>query len=204
MVGLEEGKMIPFQSMLLKKLKRVIVGIFLINQRKRDIRKWEKENNVVLGIWTITNQTEKMTNEDLVNRRRPWIVPPRDPKETEGKHFIFMLLGFPPETYNHEEELENIEKMNAMKIPEEGHFYPIVDIQRFACKNGHTRFLCYNCLRGFEREETLERHKENCYEFHKVPENVPKRPIHFHDYRVLRPVPVEIGFDTEAFNRVMS
>ena len=29
--------------------------------------------------------------------------------------------------------------MNAMKIPEEGHFYPIVDIQRLACNDGHTR-----------------------------------------------------------------
>ena len=72
---------------------------------KRDIRKWEKYNNVVLAIWTITNQTEKLTSEEFVARRRHCIVPPKYPKETEGKHFIFMLLGFPPalETDNHEE-----------------------------------------------------------------------------------------------------
>ena len=94
--------------------------------------------------------------------------------------------------------------MNTVKIPEIGHFYPIVDIHRFACYDHHREFLCYNCLRGFEREETLDNHKLNCYEFHKVPENIPQRPINFHDYRVLRPVPVKICFDTEAFNRIMS
>ena len=92
-----------------------------------------------------------------------------------------------------------------MKIPEEGHFYPIVDIQRFACDDGHhTEYVCYNCLKSFDRASTLEKHKIDCYEFHKVPEIVPKRPIFFHDYRVLRDVPAKIGFDTEAFNRILS
>ena len=52
------------------------------------------------------------------------------------------FLDFLLETDNHEEELENLERMDAVKIPEEGHFYPIVDIQRFACNDGHhTSFL---------------------------------------------------------------
>ena len=123
----------------------------------------------MLGIWSITNQTEKLTLEEFIARRRTWIVPPRDPKETEGKHFIFMLLGFSPvkETDNYDKELENIERMDAVKIQEEGHFYPIVDIQRFACKNGHTRFLCYNCLKSYDREETLENIKRIAMNFTK-------------------------------------
>ena len=57
------------------------------------------------------------------------------PKETEGKQFIFLLLGFPPANdntqYGDDKELEDIESIDAVKIHEDGHFYHIFDIHRF-------------------------------------------------------------------------
>ena len=44
------------------------------------------------------------------------------------------------------------EKMSSdsIKIPEEGHFFPIVNIQRFVGNNNkHSQHLCYNCLKTF-------------------------------------------------------
>ena len=95
---------------------------------KRDIRKWEKENNVVLGVWSITNQTAKMAAKQFVEYRIPWIVPPIYPKEKEGKQFIFLLLGFHPANVNTQEgddkELEDIERIDAFKIHEKSTFLP--------------------------------------------------------------------------------
>ena len=56
----------------------------------------------------------------------------------------------------------------------------LIFIGFYSCNDSHhPRFICFNCLRGFRREESLENHKPNCYEFHKLPEFVPKRPIYF-------------------------
>lgn len=52
-----------------------------------------EDNNVVIAAWAITNLTPEMTVKQFIERRRPWIVPPRDPKETEGKKCNFHTSG---------------------------------------------------------------------------------------------------------------
>jgi hypothetical protein len=43
------------------------------------------------------------------------------------------------------------------------HYCLIKDLDSFRCdKNKHKQFTCRNCLQGFQRKETLERHKELC------------------------------------------
>ena len=61
---------------------------------KRDIRKWEKENNVVLGVWSITNQTEKMKAKQFVEHRRPWIVPQDNQRKQKENNLFSYFLDF--------------------------------------------------------------------------------------------------------------
>ena len=61
---------------------------------KQDLRKWEKDNNVVLGVWTITNQTEKMTVEEFVSQRRTWIVHQEIRKRQKEKISFSCFLDF--------------------------------------------------------------------------------------------------------------
>ena len=59
-------------------------------------------------------------------------------------------------------------------------------------------------LKDFYSGEALERHKPNCFEFHKVPEQVSHRCYEFNNFGCLRDIPVQICFDTEAFDSLIS
>jgi hypothetical protein len=44
------------------------------------------------------------------------------------------------------------------------HYCLIKNLDSFRCdKNKHKQFTCRNCLQGFQRKETLERHRELCF-----------------------------------------
>jgi hypothetical protein len=44
------------------------------------------------------------------------------------------------------------------------HYCLIKNLDSFRCdKNKNKQFTCRNCLQGFQKKETLEKHKKLCY-----------------------------------------
>ena len=61
-------------------------------------------------------------------------------------------------------ESKNIIDLLYIEDNENTHYCLIKDLNSFMCdKNRHKSFICRNCLQGFQREDTLEKHQTICY-----------------------------------------
>ena len=60
-------------------------------------------------------------------------------------------------------ESENIIDLLYIESNENTHYCLIKDLDSFMCdKNRNKSFICRDCLQGFRRKETSEKHKEIC------------------------------------------
>ncbi|CAC5385711.1 unnamed protein product [Mytilus coruscus] len=97
---------------------------------KEDIPKVEKQNNLIINVFALKDQTNKQTLDPIYVSN----------KESEKCYVVDLLY------------IEN--NGNA-------HYCLIKDLDSFMCdNNGHKQFTCRNCIQGFQREETLEKHKK--------------------------------------------
>ncbi|CAC5387931.1 unnamed protein product [Mytilus coruscus] len=97
---------------------------------KEDIPKVEKQNNLIINVFILKDQTNKQTLDPIYVSN----------KESEKCYVVDLLY------------IEN--NGNA-------HYCLIKDLDSFMCdNNGHKQFTCRNCIQGFQREETLEKHKK--------------------------------------------
>ena len=101
-------------------------------------------------------------------------------------------------------ESKNIIDLLYIEDNENTHYCLIKDLNSFMCdKNRHKSFICRNCLQGFQREDTLEKHQTICYnnEYCKTIMPEPgKNILKFNNHHFKNRLPFVIYCDFEAYN----
>ncbi|CAC5407070.1 unnamed protein product [Mytilus coruscus] len=140
---------------------------------KEDIPKVEKQNNLIINVFALKDQTNKQTLDPIYVSN----------KESEKCYVVDLLY------------IEN--NGNA-------HYCLIKDLDSFMCdNNGHKQFTCRNCIQGFQREETLEKHKKICYDYEPCRTIMPepgKNILEFNNHHFKNRLPFVIYCDFEACN----
>ncbi|CAC5417702.1 unnamed protein product [Mytilus coruscus] len=140
---------------------------------KEDIPKVEKQNNLIINVFALKDQTNKQTLYPIYVSN----------KESEKCYVVDLLY------------IEN--NGNA-------HYCLIKDLDSFMCdNNGHKQFTCRNCIQGFQREETLEKHKKICYDYEPCRTIMPepgKNILEFNNHHFKNRLPFVIYCDFEACN----
>ena len=105
--------------------------------------------------------------------------------------------------------VSNVESENNIDLlfiedNENTHYCLIKDLDSFRCnKNNHTSFTCRNCMQGFQRKVTLERHQEICLDHKHCNTIMPKKDknsLKFKNYHFKEKLPFSIYCDFEANN----
>ncbi|CAC5378564.1 unnamed protein product [Mytilus coruscus] len=140
---------------------------------KEDISKVEKQNNLIINVFALKDQTNKQTLDPIYVSN----------KESEKCYVVDLLY------------IEN--NGNA-------HYCLIKDLDSFMCdNNGHKQFTCRNCIQGFQREETLEKHKKICKDNEPCRTIMPepgKNILEFNNHHFKNRLPFVIYCDFEACN----
>ena len=156
-----------------------------------DIAKFEKKNGVSVNVYTLNfnahvNKVKRAQNsifsddeeedeEDMchTNQMNRTIVPLKVNKNQMDKHVDLLLI--------------------------DEHYVLIVNLNRLLGLMGDpTNKFCKNCLTGFRSQDTLDKHKQNCYI--NQPQRVvfPTNPIKFENYKKQLKCPIVIYADFEA------
>ncbi|CAG2200881.1 unnamed protein product [Mytilus edulis] len=105
--------------------------------------------------------------------------------------------------------ISNVESKNVIDLlyiesNENTHYCLIKDLNSFMCdKNRNKSFICRNCLQGFQREETLIKHKKICYDNEHCKTIMPKpgkNILEFNNHHFKNKLPFVIYCDFEAYN----
>ncbi|VDI56520.1 Hypothetical predicted protein [Mytilus galloprovincialis] len=105
--------------------------------------------------------------------------------------------------------ISNVESKNVIDLlyiesNENTHYCLIKDLNSFMCdKNRNKSFICRNCLQGFQREETLIKHKKICYDNEHCKTIMPKpgkNILKFNNHHFKNRLPFVIYCDFEAYN----
>ena len=103
---------------------------------------------------------------------------------------------------------ENIVDLLYIEENENTHYCLIKDLDSFMCdKNRHKSFTCRNCLQGFRRKETLEKHKEICLDHDYCKVIMPKKDnniLKFKNHYFKNRLPFVIYSDFESNNVPLS
>ena len=103
---------------------------------------------------------------------------------------------------------ENIVDLLYIEENENTHYCLIKDLDSFMCdKNRHKSFTCRNCLQGFRRKETLEKHKEICLDHDYCKVIMPKKDnniLKFKKHYFKNRLPFVIYSDFESNNVPLS
>ncbi|CAG2243460.1 unnamed protein product [Mytilus edulis] len=101
-------------------------------------------------------------------------------------------------------ESENVIDLLYIESNENTHYCLIKDLNSFMCdKNRNKSFICRNCLQGFQREETLIKHKKICYDNEHCKTIMPKpgkNILKFNNHHFKNRLPFVIYCDFEAYN----
>ena len=101
-------------------------------------------------------------------------------------------------------ESENVIDLLYIESNVNTHYCLIKDFNSFMCdKNKHKSFTCRNCLQGFQREETLIKHKKICYDNEHCRTIMPKpgkNILEFKNHHFKNRLPFVIYCDFEAYN----
>ncbi|XP_071124236.1 uncharacterized protein [Mytilus edulis] len=101
-------------------------------------------------------------------------------------------------------ESENVIDLLYIESNENTHYCLIKDLNSFMCdKNRNKSFICRNCLQGFQREETLIKHKTICYDNEHCKTIMPKpgkNILEFNNHHFKNKLPFVIYCDFEAYN----
>ena len=143
--------------------------------RIKDISKVEKQNNnICINVFALENQTDKQS-----------LYPVYISNENNNKEKIIIDLLF----------IENNENT---------HYCLIKDLDSFRYdKNNHKQYTCRNCMQGFQKEITLERHQEICLDHKHCNTIMPKKDkniLKFKNYHFKEKLPFSIYCDFEANN----
>ena len=102
--------------------------------RIKDIPKVEKQNNLSINVFALNNQA--------------------------NKHSLYPVYI----SNNIEQGESTVIDMLYIENNGNSHYCLIKNLDSFRYdKNKHKQFTCRNCLQGFQRKETLERHRELCF-----------------------------------------
>ncbi len=105
--------------------------------------------------------------------------------------------------------ISNVESKNVIDLlyiesNENTHYCLIKNLNSFMCdKNRNKSFICRNCLQGFQREETLIKHKKICYDNKHCKTIMPKpgkNILKFNNHHFKNKLPFVIYSDFEAYN----
>ena len=105
--------------------------------------------------------------------------------------------------------ISNVESKNVIDLlyiesNENTHYCLIKNLNSFMCdKNRNKSFICRNCLQGFQREETLIKHKKICYDNEHCKTIMPKpgkNILKFNNHHFKNRLPFVIYCDFEAYN----
>ena len=101
-------------------------------------------------------------------------------------------------------ESENIIDLLFIENNENTHYCLIKDLESFKYdKNKHKSFTCRNCMQGFQRKVTLERHQEICLDHKHCNTIMPKKgknSLKFKNHHFREKLPFSIYCDFEANN----
>ena len=142
----------------------------------KDIPKVEKQNgNLSINVFALENQTNKQSL-------------------------------YPVYVSNMKEQLPEVDIIDLLFIEDEGnsHYCLIKDLNSFRCdKNKNKQYTCRNCMQGFQRKITLERHQEICLDHKQCNIIMPKKEnnsLKFKNYHFKEKLPFSIYCDFEANN----
>ena len=103
---------------------------------------------------------------------------------------------------------ENIVDLLYIEENENTHYCLIKDLDSFLCdKNRNKQYTCRNCLQGFRRKETLEKHKEICLDHDYCKVIMPKKDnniLKFKNHYFKNRLPFVIHSDFESNNVPLS
>ena len=103
---------------------------------------------------------------------------------------------------------ENIVDLLYIEENENTHYCLIKDLDSFLCdKNRNKQYTCRNCLQGFRRKETLEKHKEICLDHDYCKVIMPKKDnniLKFKNHYFKNRLPFVIYSDFESNNVPLS
>ena len=103
---------------------------------------------------------------------------------------------------------ENIVDLLYIEENENTHYCLIKDLDSFLCdKNRNKQYTCRNCLQGFRRKETLEKHKEICLDHDYCKVIMPKKDnniLKFKNHHFKNRLPFVIYSDFESNNVPLS
>ena len=103
---------------------------------------------------------------------------------------------------------ENIVNLLYIEENENTHYCLIKDLDSFLCdKNRNKQYTCRNCLQGFRRKETLEKHKEICLDHDYCKVVMPKKDnniLKFKNHHFKNRLPFVIYSDFESNNVPLS
>ena len=101
-------------------------------------------------------------------------------------------------------ECENIIDLLYIESDGNTHYCLIKDLDSFKYDNNkHKSFTCRNCLQGFQRKETLMKHKKICYDNEHckiIMPNPGKNILEFNNHHFKNRLPFVIYCDFEAYN----
>ncbi|CAC5393090.1 unnamed protein product [Mytilus coruscus] len=140
---------------------------------KEDIPKVEKQNNLIINVFALKDQTNKQTLDPIYVSN----------KESEKCYVVDLLY------------IENNGNAHYCLIKDLDSF--------MCDNNGHKQFTCRNCIQGFQREETLENTKKICYDYEPCRTIMPepgKNIVEFNNHHFKNRLPFVIYCDFEACN----
>ncbi|CAC5403318.1 unnamed protein product [Mytilus coruscus] len=149
--------------------------------------------------------------DDLIDKFKAWV----DQFQERGSGFDFNSIKSVQDQTNKQtlypiyvsnKESEKCYVVDLLYIENNGnaHYCLIKDLDSFMCdNNGHKQFTCRNCIQGFQREETLEKHKKICYDYEPCRTIMPepgKNILEFNNHHFKNRLPFVIYCDFEACN----